>query len=206
MLTLYRPGNGLLHRMPAGPKLVLLIALVLIVSLLPTEPWAAATAAAICLFAYMTAGLGAAMYGLWGLSELARQFWALKWVIALMLVGQLIFLGPQLALLNTVRVTAAVLLAGLLALTTRVTALLDAIERGLGPLSVVHVDSARLALPLPITLSTLPVMGRIARDVREAQRARGVRPGVRAFAVPSLVMALKHADELGDALAARGVQ
>jgi biotin transport system permease protein len=49
-------------------------------------------------------------------------------------------------------------------------------------------------------------MVRRARDVREAQLARGVRRDVRAFAVPYLVMALKHADELGDALAARGVR
>ena len=29
MLTLYRPGNGLLHRMPAGLKILLLLAVVL---------------------------------------------------------------------------------------------------------------------------------------------------------------------------------
>jgi biotin transport system permease protein len=200
MLSLYRPGTSPLHRMSAGPKLVLLVALVLAVSLLPTAPWAAGAAVALCIIAYLFGG------GMPALLLLARQTWALKWVIAFMLVGQLIFLGPVPAVLNTVRVTAAVLLAALLALTTRVTALLDALERGLAPLRVVRVDPARVALMLTVTLSTLPVMGRIAHDVREAQRARGARPGVRTFAVPYLVMALKHADELGDALAARGVR
>ena len=41
MLTLYRPGNGLLHRMPAGLKVLLLVAVVLGVSLLPAAWWAA---------------------------------------------------------------------------------------------------------------------------------------------------------------------
>jgi biotin transport system permease protein len=59
---------------------------------------------------------------------------------------------------------------------------------------------------LTVALTTLPVMTRIAHQVREAQRARGARPGIRRFAVPYLVMTLKHADELGDALAARGVR
>lgn len=200
MLSLYRPGDSLLHRMPAGPKLVLLVALVLAVSLLPTAPWAAAVAVSVCVVAYLFAG-GMPGLGLW-----AQQAWALKWVLAFMLIGQLVFLGPVPAVLNTARVGAAVLLAALLALTTRVTALLDALERGLAPLTLVRVDPTRVALMLTVTVSTLPVLGRIAHDVREAQRARGARPGVRTFAVPYLVMALKHADELGDALAARGVR
>ena len=58
----------------------------------------------------------------------------------------------------------------------------------------------------PISFPPLPDLARIARDVRDAQRARGARVGIRRFAVPYLVTTLKHADELGDALAARGVR
>lgn len=203
MLTLYRPGGGILHRLPAGVKLVGIAALVLAVSLLPSTLWAAGAALALVAVVFAAAGLGD---GMLGLRVLGTQLWALRWVVVLMLGGQLIFLGPVPAAANTGRVVAALLLAGLLALTTRVTALLHAIERGLGPLAFVRLDPARIALMLTIALSTLPVMGRIARDVREAQRARGARPSLRRFAVPYLVMSLKHADELGDALAARGVR
>ncbi|WP_417563986.1 CbiQ family ECF transporter T component [Microbacterium sp.] len=203
MLTLYRPGSGILHRLPAGPKLVGIALLVLAVSLLPSTLWAAGTALALVIVAFAVAGFGD---GMLGLRVLASQAWALRWVVVLMLVGQLIFLGPVLALANTGRVVAALLLAALLVLTTRVTALLDAIERGLVPLALVRLDPARIALMLTIALSTLPVMARLAGDVREAQRTRGARPSLRHFAVPYLVLSLKHADELGDALAARGVR
>ncbi len=97
-------------------------------------------------------------------------------------------------------------LAALLVLTTRVTALLDAIERGMAPLAHLRVDPQRVALLLTVTLSTLPVLARLAHDVQEAQRARGGRASLRLFAVPFLVVALKHADQLGDALTARGMR
>ena len=59
--------------------------------------------------------------GLDGIRELGRQVVAVRWVIAITPVGQLIFLGPEPAVGNTARVTAAIVLAALLALTTRVT-------------------------------------------------------------------------------------
>lgn len=203
MLTLYRPGTGLLHRMPAGPKLLLVVAAVLAVSLLPTSWEAAVVAAVLPVLAYALAGLGD---GMLGMRELARQVLAVRWVIVITLAGQLLFLGPEPAVANTARVTSAVVLAALLVLTTRVTDLLDAVERGLRPLAAVRIDPARAALLLTVTLSTVPVLAGLARDVRDAQRARGARAGLRSFAVPFLVLAFKHADELGDALTARGVR
>ncbi|MEY9851763.1 biotin transport system permease protein [Leifsonia sp. EB41] len=203
MLTLYRPGTGPLHRMPAGPKLLMVLAAVLAVSLLPSTWVAAAVAAALPVVAYALARLGD---GAFGMRELARQVLAVRWVIVITLAGQLLFLGPEPAVANTARVASAVVLAALLVLTTRVADLLDAVERGLRPLAALRVDPARTALLLTVTLSTVPVLAGLARDVRDAQRARGARAGLRAFAVPFLVMAFKHADELGDALTARGVR
>lgn len=203
MLSLYRPGSGILHRMPAGPKLLLVLVLVLAVSLLPSRWWAAGVAAGVVVVVYAAAGLGD---GMLGMRELARQTVALRWLIVVTLVAQLVFLGPEAAVSNTARVTAAVLLADLLVLTTRVTELLDAVERGLRPLERIGLDSERAAVLLTVTLTTVPVVARLAGDVREAQRARGVRPGVRFFAVPFLILSLKHADQLGEALAARGVR
>lgn len=203
MLTLYRPGTGPLHRMPAGPKLLLVLAAVLAVSLLPSTWVAAAVAATLPVVAYALAGLGD---GAFGMRELGRQVLAVRWVIVITLAGQLLFLGPEPAVANTARVASAVVLAALLVLTTRVADLLDAVERGLRPLAALRIDPARTALLLTVTLSTVPVLAGLARDVRDAQRARGARAGLRAFAVPFLVMAFKHADELGDALTARGVR
>jgi biotin transport system permease protein len=203
VVTLYRPGNGILHRMPTGPKLLLILAGVLAVSLLPSEWWAAAVAGVVTVMFYAFAGLGD---GMLGMRELARQVVGLRWLIVITLGAQLIFVGPEQAVSNSARVTAAIVLAGLLVLTTRVSDLLDAFERGLRPLERLRFDSERAAILLTVTLSTVPVLTRLAREVREAQRARGARAGLRSFAVPFLIVSLKHADQLGEALSARGVR
>ncbi|MBP2385960.1 biotin transport system permease protein [Paeniglutamicibacter kerguelensis] len=189
--------------MPAGPKLLMILFVVLAVSLLPSHWWSAAAAAAVAVLGYAVAGLGP---GLCGIRELGRQVFAVRWVIVITVVSQLVFMGPEPAVANAARVTAAIVLAALLALTTRVTALLDAIERGLRPLERLGLDPQRIALLLTVTISTIPVLGRRANEVRDAQRARGARNNPRTFVVPFLIVALKHADELGDALTARGVR
>lgn len=198
MLTLFRPGTRGWHRLAAGPKAVLVLGMVMTVSLLPASPAAAAGAVAVCLACYAVPGTG------W--RELARQAWALRWLVIVALAGQAVFLGIEPALVGTTRILVAILLAALLALTTPVSALLDLFERVLGPARVVGVDPARTSLLLVVALGSVPTLARIARDVRDAHRARGARGGVRSSALAFIVLALKHADELGDALTARGVR
>lgn len=203
MLTLYRPGDGRLHRMPAGRKTLLVLAVVLSVSLLPSTWWGAGVAASVTALAYALSGLGD---GMLGMRELAQQLFALRWILAITIVSQLVFLGPEPAIANTARVAAAIAVSALLVLTTRVTELLDALERGLRPLERLGVDAQRAALMLTLTLTMIPVLARLLREVRDAQRARGSRGSLRTFAVPFLVLASKHAFELGDALTARGLR
>ena len=197
MNTLYLPGDSLLHRIAAGPKALGLTLVVLAISLLPSTWWASVVALGIAAAGYLLAGPG--------IRQLGVQTYGLRWVAAMVFVGQLIFLGPEPAATNTARVCGAILLAMLLGLTTRVSDLLGAVERGLRPLHRIGVDPQRTSLLLTTTLATLPALARLAREVREAQRARGGQ-GLRTFAMSFIVLALKHADELGEALAARGVR
>ncbi|MDQ1124314.1 biotin transport system permease protein [Microbacterium trichothecenolyticum] len=191
-----------MHRMPAGPKLALLSLVALLVAALPSVWAAVPVAVGVPVVLYLGAGMGATA----GLRELARQGWALRWVIVITAVGQLIFLGPEAAAANTARVVAALLVVGLLPLTTRVSAMLDAMERGMTPLRRVGVDPVRAALLLTVTLTTIPVLARLASEIQDAQRARGLRPSLGRSALPFLIVALRHADDLGDALAARGIR
>ena len=198
MLTLYRPGTGWVHRAPAGPKAFVLLLIVLVVSFLPSTYAAAIATGAVAVLAYLVTGLGA--------GELVRQILAVRWVIVITFAAQLIFLETESAVANTTRVLSALLIAGLLVLTTRISDLLDAVERALQPFTRVGVDPARVALVLTVAMTTVPVLVRIGAGVREAQKARGVGGGLTSFVIPFLVMSLKHADDLGDALTARGVR
>lgn len=197
MLTLYRPGDGPWHRSPAGPKSAVIMVIVLGVSLLPSSWCGALASAGTCLVCYAVRGAG--------LRSLLRQVVTIRWILVITLAGQLVFTGLEGGVANTLRVGAAVVISGLLPLTTPVGELLDMLERALRPLAWLQLDPQRAALTIAVALSTLPVLARLERDVRAAQRARGGGGSLRLFVIPYLVVALKHADALGDALTARGV-
>jgi biotin transport system permease protein len=198
VLTLYRPGTGWVHRAPAGPKALLLLVIILALSFLPSTYAAAIASGVAVMLGYLVTGIG--------LKELAHQIISVRWVIVITFGAQLIFLETEPAVANTSRVLAALLIAGLLVLTTRIADLLDALERALRPFARVGVDAERVALILAVAITTVPVLVRIGAGVREAQKVRGAGASLTSFVIPFLVMSLKHADELGEALTARGVR
>ncbi|RQP11908.1 MAG: hypothetical protein EAS51_04475 [Microbacteriaceae bacterium] len=196
MIALHVPGDSVLHRAPAGIKLLALFVLALAVSLYPHDLPSLGAAVGVVVALHLAALLPP--------TTLPKQLWQTKWIVVVMVATQLAFLTPWDALVNTVRVVSIVLLAGLLTLTTRSEDLLEALETGLRPLTRIGVDPRRVGLTLSLAIAMLPVVAGIAARVRDTERARGVRLGPR-LVVPVLVLALRHADDVADALTARGV-
>ncbi|MEO3868318.1 energy-coupling factor transporter transmembrane protein EcfT [Nonomuraea sp. B12E4] len=192
----YVPGTSPLHRLPAGAKLAGL-AVACTVLVLVGSPVALAGAAVVvaALYALSRVGMAAAWAQVRPVRWLAVALFAMQWA----------FVDLPGAAATTLRVVLAVALAGLVTLTTRTSAMMATLERCLGPARFVGLDPFRLSLLLSLTVRSVPVMAALAGRVREAQRARGVERSLRAFAVPLVVAALRHADALGEALSARGV-
>ena len=115
------------------------------------------------------------------------------------------FAGWQRASVIVGVLLALVLLANLVTLTTRTSDLLDVVVRVCGPLRRVGVDPERVGLMLQLAIRAVPLVIDLGHRVRSAQHARGLTASPRAFAVPLIVGAMRRADELGDALAARGL-
>ena len=198
MIGLYHPGSSLLHRIPAGVKVLVFAALTLDIALTAGGAWTLPAAGCLTAVLYLLAGLG--------IRPLLRQLCAARWIVLVMLVTQVIFLPVPVALTNTGRVLIVIALAALITLTTRIPALLDATERALAPFRRFGVNPAAIGLLLALTITAIPVIGGFAADIREAQRARGAPVRLQTFVVPLLVMSLKHSDELADALTARGIE
>ncbi|SJM53177.1 energy-coupling factor transporter transmembrane protein EcfT [Gulosibacter sp. 10] len=197
MISLYRHGGSPMHRLPAGVKLAGLAVIALAVSLLGHSWPVLPGAGAVLLTGYLATGFG--------LGEFFRQLVAARWLVVIMAVPQLIFLGADLALLNTTRVIAVVLFAALVTLTTPMGELLDVVERLASPLARLGVSPAKVGLLLGLTITTVPVVAGFMGRLREAMRARGgPRMSVR-IVLPLLVLALQHGDELSDSLRARGL-
>ena len=197
MIGLYVPGGSPVHSAPAGAKLAALAVLLAVLAAVP-GPWPIA-AAAVLLVA------GAAASGVGGRAVLA-QIRPLLWVLVPVTALQAWLAGPGAAVRTASALLLAVAAAGLVTLTTRTESLLEALVGVLRPLRRVRVDPDRVALVLALAVRSVPVLVELATQVRQARSARGAERSVRAFAVPFVIRALRHADRLGEALAARGVE
>lgn len=130
-------------------------------------------------------------------------------VAVLLFVAQWLLRDLTTASVLGLRVLAALGIAHLFTLTTSVEALISTMERGLTPLARVPglrwVRPERVGLLVGLSVQAIATLGTLARATREAQLARNAGASPRAFAVPFLVRTLRHSDELGEALAARGL-
>lgn len=195
-LGLYRPGSSPVHRAPAGLKLAALVAVGAVSFLLDT-PVQVGTALGLVVLGYLVAGMS--------VPTVLRQARPLLWLLAVVGCFHVVVSGWSRALVVTGVILVLVLLAGLVTLTTRTTDLVDTLVRGLRPLRRVGADPDRVGLLLALSIRSVPVVVGIAEEVRDAQWARGLRGSPRAYAVPLVIRSLRHADALGEALAARGV-
>jgi biotin transport system permease protein len=194
-LGLYEPGTSPLHRAPAGPSL-LVVLVVAGGTVLTSDPRILGAVCGVVALGYVVARIP------WRrIRPLLRTL-----VLLLVLIGvvQWWLLGPDRALVIALRLVAAIGVATLFTLTTRVDDLVGAVERGLGPFRRFGVDPERLGLLVGLTIQSVGTLSGIAGQVRAAARARGAGGSVTAFAVPFMIRTLRHADALGEALAARG--
>ncbi|MGQ4601227.1 CbiQ family ECF transporter T component [Nocardia sp. R6R-6] len=197
MIGVYHPGDSPLHRMPAGAKLVLLLVSMAAATVFVRSPLQVLIAAAI------VAGLFAVARIPWRVVVL--QLRPLVWMVVLIAVFQVLITSPARALVVCGVLVFSVALAALVTLTTRVTDLLDAVTHGLGPLRRFGVDPERIGLLLALAIRCVPLLAGIVQEVAEARRARGLHWSMTALVTPTLVRALRTADAMGEALAARGV-
>ncbi|MXP23046.1 energy-coupling factor transporter transmembrane protein EcfT [Gordonia sp. HNM0687] len=196
-LGVYRPGNSPLHRIPAGVKLLALGAAILAISIMVRTPVAVGILA-----------LGVAcVFALGGISprEAWRQMRPVGWVVVFVFAFQVIFTDWQRALIVCAVLAASVALAAAVTLTTRTSAILDAIIAGLRPLSRLGVRVDHIALALALAIRSIPLMVDVVGQVDEARKARGLRPGARILVAPVVIAALRTADGFADTLIARGL-
>lgn len=195
-LGVYRPGDTVLHRAPAGAKLLVLL-LAGVGSVFLDHPWQVAAALVVVLLGYVVARVPA--------GTMLRQVRPLLWLVVLLAGFHLVVSGWEQAFVVVGAIAALVLLAALVTLTTRTTAMVEAVVAVCRPLRMVGVDPERVGLLLAMAIRSVPVVVGLAEEVRDAQRARGLVASPRAFAVPLIVRSMRHADALGEALTARGV-
>ena len=195
MLSLYVPGDSLIHRIPAGTKLVFLFA------------------GSIALFAVSNIPLHVGeLLAIAGLFHVARLPWravlrqlrtALLFMVPIFLFH--VFITDWVLGLETVlRILALLLFAVLVTLTTKLSDMIDILERAFRPLAYLGINPSKASIMLSMVIRFIPLMMREAQEILEAQRARGLDRNAIAVLVPLLIKTLKMADDLSDAIDARG--
>lgn len=196
MTGLFRPGTSALHRCGAGTKLLLLAALTTVVVALRSPPAVGAGALLVA---------GAYALARFGPRTAAAQVWPLRWVAVALVPFQWWTAGWQAAVVVVGTLVVTVAAAGLVTLTTRVSEMLDVLELALSPMRRIGVSTERVALVLALAIRAVPVLATTYAAARDARRARGLERSPRALLVPLVIRTVRHADRLGEALVARGV-
>lgn len=184
-----------IHRIPAGAKVLFLLVggtLIFFVQQL-----------------YIAVGVLIGIMGLYFVAAipvriLVAQIRPIFWIFLLVFLFQLFTRDAWFASMVVTRFVALILLASLVTLTTPVSAMIEAIEKGIGWLRWFGVNPAKISLGFSLSLRFIPVVAKIASEVREAQRARGLEWSVLAVAVPVVIRTLKMADDVANAIDARG--
>lgn len=197
MLGVYRPGGTVLHRMPAGLKLLGLGALIALMSVLVNSPVrlgvAAVGVAAVLLVSRI------------GLRTVAAQLRPVLWVVAFVFGFQLLFTDWRRALVVCGILLLSVILAAVVTATTRTTDMLAALTGAMRPLARTGFPVDQVALALALAIRAIPLMVETVRQVDEARRARGLRFSPRIVVAPVVVSALRTADGFAEAMSARGL-
>ncbi|MFC9762820.1 energy-coupling factor transporter transmembrane component T family protein [Rhodococcus jostii] len=197
MIGLYRPGDSLLHRMPAGLKLLLLILSIVTATVFVRTPLEVGLVVLVVGLLFAVAAIP------WRVA--VAQLRPVVWMLLIIAVFQVLITSPARAVVVCGVLLISVALAALVTLTTRVTDMLDTVSRALGPLRRFGVDPDRIGLLLALAIRCIPLLTGIVQEVAQARKARGLQWSMTALATPVLVRALRTADAMGDALVARGV-
>ncbi len=125
MIGLYRPGDSLLHRMPAGLKLLLLIASIVMATVFVRTPLEVGVVVLVVGLLFAVASIP------WRVA--VAQLRPVVWMLLIIAVFQVLITSPARAVVVCGVLLISVALAALVTLTTRVTDMLDTVSRALGP-------------------------------------------------------------------------
>lgn len=197
MLTgIYTPGTSWLHRARPGLKLFALLVLTTALIAVAT-PLAVAVGAVLVLACAASARLGPAV--------LAAQLRPLRWILVVLVAFQWWAGGWHQVVVIVGGLVVAVTAAGLVTATTTVSAMQDLAVSLSRPLRPLGVDPERTGLLFALAMRAVPVVLEAVREAQAARVARGLARSPRALLVPVVVRTVRHAEHVGEALAARGV-
>jgi biotin transport system permease protein len=190
VISLYKPGNSVVHRITAGWKLLALTLLLLAIAFYGKNLVGAASQLVLVVGLYALAGESAKAF--------LKQLWAIRVIVLIVAIPQVIFNGVIQGSYNSVAVIVGVLLAALVSMSTKTSDIVDLLRR--------ITRSQNFALLIALSINSIALVAGFSQTISEAAKARGVKPNPLRQIVTLFVVSLRFADDYAEALAARGVR
>jgi biotin transport system permease protein len=198
MKSLHVDGNTILHRAPAGVKLVFLATISLSLFVLQEPlPLAGATIIGGALFAMLRLG------------------WRESWQRMRMILLTIVVVCAFTLIINSLtdflavffRLTALAFFAATITATTSTGDFIRVITKGARPLERIGlVRASDIGLAIGLVVRFVPeVLGRY-QAIHDAHYARGLKPRPMTLAVPLIILTLRNADEIAAAIDARNIR
>ncbi len=195
MGAFYFPGNSWLHRLSAGCKLAALM--VAGAGLMFIHDWRILVVAlwVVLLLLHQS---GARLQQIW------QHVRTLTWLVAFLALFTALVQTPTEALEVSLRISATLLGALVVSMTTSIARMMEVLIWLLWPLERVGwINSERVALVFGLTLRLIPELSVQWHEIREAQAARGIKVSPLTMGVPMLLRTIRRAQDIADALDAR---
>lgn len=198
MKALYVDGKTLFHRLSPDLKLAMLaLAAVLLFLTRDASLLALATIATIGAYASLRQPFRNAIRPL-------RPI-----LLTILVVGafHLVLTSAEEAIVTVLRLSTLMFFAATVTATTRIEAFIDTITRAVRPLErVLPVRAADIGLAVGLVVRFVPEVLLRYGAIREAHKARGLKLSAVTLLGPLIVLTLKDADNIADAIDARGIR
>ncbi|NTF31057.1 energy-coupling factor transporter transmembrane component T family protein [Rhizobium skierniewicense] len=196
MKSLHVEGTGWLYRM--SPRIKLLsLALFSIGLFLTRDPVILSAAALMAGMVLWQAHLG--------LQESVARLRPVLLTIAVIALFSFLFMSALDAAIALLRLTALTVLATAITASVSISQFMDEITFALRPLEKIGVaNAADVGLAVGLVVRFVPDVINRYETLRDAHRARGMKVRLHTILVPLMIMTLKDADAIADAIDARG--
>ncbi len=196
MKSLYAEGTGWLYRLSPRVKLIALAAFS-IALFLTRDPL------------LLTLAVGLAALVLWqarlGLQETFNRLRPIFLTIAVIAAISFLLIPPLDATIALLRLSALTLLATAITASVSISQFMDEITAALYPLEKLGLArAADIGLAVGLVVRFVPEVINRYHTLKDAHRARGHRVKLHGVLVPLIIMTLKDADAIADAIDARG--
>lgn len=186
-----------LHGWPAGLKLVMLLVLAS-TFVLVTNPWWLAIAALVLIGVWRSV-VGSIDWQTW-----RHSLWVAV-TMSVVVLYVIVFAGVSQGFVVMFRLLALLFAALAVMASTPISEMMRVIQQVLTPLGRRGwVNPEKVALTFGLCLRLIPVLLVQWQEIREAQIARGVTAAPHALLIPMLVRTIERAEELAQAIDARG--